>query len=32
MAAPVSDLFDATLWRDVEGFDDLSDLTYHHDS
>ena len=27
----VSELFDAELWRDVEGFDALIDITYHHD-
>jgi naphthoate synthase len=31
MAAPVSELFDEALWRNVDGFDDLTDLTYHHD-
>lgn len=29
--AHVSDLFDASLWREVEGFGDLSDITYHLD-
>ena len=29
--APVSELFDETLWRDVEGFTELTDITYHHD-
>jgi naphthoate synthase len=29
--ATVSELFDATIWRTVEGFDDLADITYHHD-
>ncbi|MGV3712069.1 1,4-dihydroxy-2-naphthoyl-CoA synthase [Pseudolysinimonas sp.] len=28
----VSELFDASRWADVPGFDDLSDLTYHHDT
>jgi len=28
---PVSELFDANLWREVPGFGDLSDLTYHLD-
>ncbi len=28
---PVSELFDAKLWREVPGFGDLSDLTYHLD-
>jgi naphthoate synthase len=27
----VSDLFDASAWKSVEGFDALSDVTYHHD-
>jgi naphthoate synthase len=31
MGAPVSELFDATIWREVEGFGDLTDLSYHHD-
>ena len=26
----VSELFDAALWRAVPGFDDLTDVTYHH--
>lgn len=29
MANPVSELFDASIWREVEGFDNLSDITYH---
>ncbi|CAN5256554.1 1,4-dihydroxy-2-naphthoyl-CoA synthase [soil metagenome] len=29
--APVSELFDASLWREVEGFGDLTDITYHLD-
>jgi len=28
---PVSALFDVNLWRDVPGFEDLADLTYHLD-
>jgi naphthoate synthase len=32
MAAPVSELFDATLWRAVPGFTELADLSYHHDT
>ncbi len=28
--APVSELFDASLWRPVAGFDALTDITYHH--
>jgi naphthoate synthase len=31
MVAPVSELFDASLWREVEGFTELVDVTYHHD-
>ncbi|TAL42549.1 MAG: 1,4-dihydroxy-2-naphthoyl-CoA synthase [Salinibacterium sp.] len=31
MTAPVSELFDATVWREVEGFEP-ADITYHHDS
>ncbi|RLP75682.1 1,4-dihydroxy-2-naphthoyl-CoA synthase [Mycetocola tolaasinivorans] len=27
----VSDLFDAAEWRDVPGFEALTDITYHHD-
>ena len=27
--APVSDIFDPAAWREVPGFDDLEDLTYH---
>jgi naphthoate synthase len=27
----VSDLFDAELWREVEGFGELTDITYHLD-
>ena len=30
--APVSELFDAHLWREVEGFTDLTDVTYHLDT
>jgi naphthoate synthase len=26
---PVSELFDPAAWRDVAGFDDLTDVTYH---
>ena len=32
MAAPVSELFDESLWREVEGFTELVDVTYHHDA
>jgi naphthoate synthase len=28
----VSELFDPTVWRDVAGFEALTDLTYHHDT
>ncbi len=30
--AHVSDLFDASLWREVEGFGELTDITYHFDT
>ena len=29
---PVSDLFDASRWVAAPGFDDLTDITYHHDT
>ena len=29
--APVSELFDESLWREVDGFDQLTDITYHLD-
>lgn len=29
--AAVSELFDASLWKSAPGFDDLIDITYHHD-
>lgn len=29
---PISDLFDASLWKTVAGFDGLTDITYHHDN
>ena len=29
MANQVSEIFDAQLWREVEGFSQLSDITYH---
>ena len=29
--ADVSELFDPDLWRAVDGFDELTDITYHHD-
>ena len=28
----VSELFDPTRWQDVEGFESLTDITYHHDT
>jgi naphthoate synthase len=28
----VSELFDPAVWRDVSGFEALTDLTYHHDT
>jgi naphthoate synthase len=28
---PVSELFDEKLWVEVDGFDALTDITYHHD-
>ena len=28
----VSELFDPARWVEVEGFTDLTDLTYHHDT
>jgi naphthoate synthase len=31
MTQQVSDLFDPTSWRDVAGFEALTDITYHHD-
>src|ERR1700761_2552772 len=27
----VSELFDASVWKGVDGFDDLTDITYHQD-
>ncbi len=30
-AASVSELFDPAAWKPVAGFDELSDVTYHHD-
>ena len=29
MANPVSELFDASIWREVPGFEDLTDISYH---
>ena len=31
MTEQVSEIFDASQWRDVAGFDTLTDVTYHHD-
>ena len=31
MTSSISPLFDAEVWRDVDGFDGLTDVTYHHD-
>jgi naphthoate synthase len=31
MAQAVSDIFDARAWREVPGFEGLTDVTYHHD-
>lgn len=28
----VSELFDPELWREVDGFDSFTDITYHHDT
>jgi naphthoate synthase len=28
----VSELFDPSVWRNVDGFSELSDITYHHDT
>ena len=32
MSAEVSELFDPEVWEAVDGFDDLTDITYHHDT
>ncbi|TPW71533.1 1,4-dihydroxy-2-naphthoyl-CoA synthase [Schumannella sp. 10F1B-5-1] len=32
MSATVSELFDAEVWAEVDGFADLTDITYHHDT
>jgi naphthoate synthase len=32
MSNAVSELFDAEVWRDVPGFDALTDITYHQDT
>jgi naphthoate synthase len=31
MAPAVSEIFDASAWKPVPGFDSLTDITYHHD-
>ncbi len=31
MAPAVSEIFDASAWKPVPGFDGLTDITYHHD-
>jgi naphthoate synthase len=31
MSEQVSEIFDASQWKTVSGFEDLTDLTYHHD-
>jgi len=31
MAKAVSDIFDESAWTDVPGFENLTDITYHHD-
>ncbi|WP_104083089.1 1,4-dihydroxy-2-naphthoyl-CoA synthase [Cryobacterium sp. Y11] len=31
MSEQVSEIFDASQWKAVVGFEDLTDLTYHHD-
>ncbi|MBC7403745.1 MAG: 1,4-dihydroxy-2-naphthoyl-CoA synthase [Microbacteriaceae bacterium] len=28
----ISELFDPTVWHEVDGFGELSDITYHHDT
>ncbi|MEO6533773.1 MAG: 1,4-dihydroxy-2-naphthoyl-CoA synthase [Pseudolysinimonas sp.] len=32
MTTQVSELFDPTRWKDVAGFAELADITYHHDT
>ena len=32
MTTPVSELFDAARWQQVDGFADLADISYHHDT
>jgi naphthoate synthase len=31
MTSQVSELFDPTKWQDVQGYEALTDITYHHD-
>jgi naphthoate synthase len=31
MSAAISELFDASVWAEVPGFEALEDITYHHD-
>lgn len=31
MATPISELFDPEVWREVDGFTELTDITYHRD-
>ena len=31
MAKAISELFDPEVWREVDGFTELTDITYHHD-
>ena len=31
MAKPISELFDPEVWREVDGFTELTDITYHQD-
>ena len=31
MTEQVSEIFDPSQWREVDGFDGLTDVTYHHD-
>jgi len=32
MAKPISELFDPEVWREVDGFTELTDITYHQDT
>jgi naphthoate synthase len=31
MAKAVSEIFDTSMWNEVAGFEELTDITYHHD-